>query len=156
MKIKETIYQGLTPRQRVGAAVAALARDDNAELKRLKETCPKKQYLATDDDYAGTMTRLMTVALAVESDLRGLALDYLSAHASAAKGERLESILCEFASIEVAWRRHTEEMGIDHAELVLASGPHHHAVGVLGKHSEGEEDETIVEHYLATIRENFA
>ncbi len=40
--IPDAIYQELTLQQRIAASVAALARDDNEEAKKLTSTCRKR------------------------------------------------------------------------------------------------------------------
>jgi len=156
MKINDTVYSTLSPRQRVAATIAAVARNDDAEVTRLRETCPKQRYLATDDAYADTMTTLCTVSVGVESDLRGLAIDYLAATTTSGKEtEHQATIIRIFASIREAWQRHAREMQIDLDDLHAFSGPHHDYVEALAKHAEGKHDEASVETLLQSIRARF-
>lgn len=156
-KIKDTVYTILSPRQRVAATIQALARNDDADIKRLRETCPKQRSLATDDAYAETMSALLKVGLGVESDLRGLAIDYLAANAaSGQETEHQAAIVRVFASIREAWRRQAWELQIDFDDLHSACGPRHDYVEALAKHAEGKHDEDSVEDFLAAIRAHFA
>ena len=78
-KIASTVYEDLTPRQRVIASVEAEARGDQDERQRLMSSCPRLNYCRTDAAYSDAMERLMRMALAVEADLRGAALSFLIA-----------------------------------------------------------------------------
>lgn len=158
-KINQTIYTALSPQHRVAATCAALARNDDAELKHLKQTCPKQRYLATDDAYAETMTRLLTVGLGVESDLRGLAIDYLAANTASGtemETEHQAAIVRIIASIREAWQRHARDLQIGFDHLHHITGPHHGFVEALAKHAEGKHDEAKVVEFLTAIRNHFA
>lgn len=51
MKIKDALYDSLTPDQRIHATLAALARDDMKEADRLADTCPEHTYRMKDSAY---------------------------------------------------------------------------------------------------------
>jgi len=59
--IKPMVYEALTPKQRVIATLEAEARDDQAEVRRLVETCPKVTYRANDERYSGTMRGIVNI-----------------------------------------------------------------------------------------------
>ena len=61
MKIPTTIYENLNLNERIDLSIAALARDDDANLTRLRRTCPRKDYSATDIEYTGKMNMSIRV-----------------------------------------------------------------------------------------------
>lgn len=153
MNIKGNIYTALAPRHRVAATVTAWARKDHAEIKRLQDTCPR----GPDAAFWDTFTNLLKVGLGVESDLRGLAIDYLAANtASGQETEHQAEIVRTFASIREAWRRHARDLQVDFDDLHASSAPHHDYVEALAKHAEGKHDEASVEDFLVAIRSHFA
>jgi hypothetical protein len=156
VKIPSTIYEALTPAQRVIAAVAAQARDDDEELERLKVTCPKVTYRGTDDAYAGTMSRLMTLSLAVEADLRGLVIDFLLAVLREEKLEVREALLVEIASIQTAFEEVLVERGISVEDMERAGARHHDSVSKLLRHCRGDEDAGEIARSAGLMREALA
>jgi hypothetical protein len=152
MKIKETIYTALSPRQRVAATVAARARKDDAEIQRLREACPR----GPDAAFWDTFHDLLEVSTRIECLLRGLAIDYLSIPHSGRETEQHEGIIRFFASIREAWRRHARDLEIDLRHLHAATGPHHDFVEALARHAEGKHDEATVEEFLGVIRAHVA
>jgi hypothetical protein len=68
--ISPLVYQNLDPKQRVVACVEALARGDEAEDRRLSESCPKLTYVQTDRRFEDTMHDLLGLAMAIEADLK--------------------------------------------------------------------------------------
>ncbi len=56
MKINvNKLYDKFTVDECIQLSVAALARNDKVEIKKLISSCPKKNYLATDGDYSDKM-----------------------------------------------------------------------------------------------------
>lgn len=62
LKIKEVNYHQLNVQQRVNLTVAALSRGDGVEARRLFKTCPKRHYLAIDDDFIRQVDAITWVA----------------------------------------------------------------------------------------------
>ena len=62
-------YENLKPRERFNLAVAAAARDDEAEFARLHRAAPRKKYIATDMDYLDLKDTAMNATLAFCVDL---------------------------------------------------------------------------------------
>ena len=78
-KITTSVYENLTPKQRVVASIEAESRGDAAVRKRLIQTCPKVTYRQTDAKFSETMDLLLIAAVAIECELRGHALSFLFA-----------------------------------------------------------------------------
>jgi hypothetical protein len=129
MKTPTAVYEALTPIQRVRAAFAAMARDDQAEIDRLRRTCPKKTYTQTDAAYADTMEHLISLSLAMSHDMLTAALNaYLSATLTPGHCEEDLQVL---ANVNAAGRLIFERFGIDHDLLQKTSLPPHRAVRVM-------------------------
>jgi hypothetical protein len=78
-KITTSVYENLTPKQRVVASIEAESRGDAAERKRLIQTCPKVTYSQNDAKFSETMDQLLIAAAGIECELRGHALSFLFA-----------------------------------------------------------------------------
>lgn len=155
--IKYNVYTTLSARQRVAATLAALARNDDAEVARLRETCPPRRYIAAEESYPETMNKLRMATLRLDADLRGLAIDYLAANLPSGRETKHQArIISLFASTREAWHRQFREMQIDLAHLHAISGPQHDYVDALVKHAEGKHDEATVESLRKSIRTHFA
>ena len=155
MNIPAKIYANLSTAERIRAAVSALARNDDAELETLKVTCPKKSYLMTDPAYSEGMERLMALAMAVEFDLRTMALDFHMASRQKSP-EKIHKAVVESASVNVAWRELLAEMGISCHEMSNAAPPRHPSVKAILLLGEGEESAGIVQALLEAMRANLA
>jgi len=152
MTIPTEIHARLSASERIRAAVSAIARGDTEELRTLQETCPKKSYSMTDPAYSDGMDRLLMLALAVESALQGLALDFYFT-ARMGEHEAGNEAVTGSASLESAWREFLAEMGIPRREMSEAGPPRHHTVKALIQISEGEEDAAAVQTILESFRE---
>ena len=141
MKIRGTVYEALSPRQRIIAAMDAIARDDTAEIARLKSTCPIKSYHQRDAAFSDTMEALFGAGLAVETDLRGAALLWWARR----DPERDEALLQGMAAIEAAWLALLADMGI--TSPTAAAPPRHPLVSVLLKIAPAPESERVAENY---------
>lgn len=75
--ISPTVYESLTPRQRIIATIEAEARDDQDEVQRLVKTCPKKTYRMNDADYAEEVQLLLADSMAMECDMSYMAINFL-------------------------------------------------------------------------------
>lgn len=138
MKVRGSVYESLSPRQRIIAAMDAIARDDTAEIERLKSTCPIKSYRQRDAAFSETIEALFGTGLAVESDLRGEALSWL---ASGWDKEQLQKM----AAIETAWLALLAEMGI--TSPAAAAPPRHPVVSALLEIAPKPESERVAENY---------
>jgi|GEM_PF-2390906 len=154
MNIPAKIYESLTAPERMRAAVSAQARNDDAELLMLKDTCPKRTYLMNDSAYYDGMVNLMATALVVEYDLLAAAMDFhteVGDEVSEIVGRAMHTA----ASVEAAWRELLAEMGIPWLEMSLAGPPRHHSVKTLLQISEGEETaegvQTCMDHLRACL-----
>ena len=125
MNIKPIVYETLTPQERVIASIEAMARGDAAERKRLMQSCPQKKYLMADAAYTDKMDVLTNLAIAVECDLRGCALnlfifwvlDELQQEKKLPFWDSLQNkipdFLQEMLTIRTAWHEALEEQGIN-------------------------------------------
>jgi hypothetical protein len=119
--IKPMVYEALTPKQRVIATLEAEARDDQAEVRRLVETCPKVTYRANDARYANTMQAITTLSLALECELRGQAL--ACAVASWQEHDTRFPFLRKMLTLQAAWRQGLVAKGIDPALVDALAAP---------------------------------
>lgn len=140
MSIKSSIYENLTHTQRIIATVEALARRDEAERQRLIETCPKSVYKRSESEYADRMEAIEILALLVECDMRGAALNLMAhlyvescSEASASpsfyraiqeKSENIQDILCVYK----AWHEVLREEGIHPTTAEKAFGKSRHGI----------------------------
>ncbi|NJR42805.1 MAG: hypothetical protein HC767_09220 [Akkermansiaceae bacterium] len=137
---------------------SAIARDDDAELETLKNTCPKRQFLMTDPAYSEGMTTLFSLMVFTEYQLATLALDFTTAKKRTGM-ERLDqedAAITHAASMETAWNLLIQELGIDAQDAAKTRPPRHPYVTAIIQVSEGEEDPEIVETYLQAMREHLA
>ena len=112
MNIKPSIYDNLTPRQRLIATIEAMARHDDAEHKKLADTCPKKRYEQGDYQYSGTLQGLTAMAFCIEQTLTSNALSALLC-LQYSKDEIAEIFIQRTIDTYTAWTQHLEVMGID-------------------------------------------
>jgi hypothetical protein len=158
MNIPTEIYAGLSPLERIRAAVSAEARKDDAELKTLKDTCPKRTFTMTDPDYSEAMVKLYHLMLGVELQLAECAFDFnLSSRLEGAQKLSLQqSSLESAASIVEAWDKLMAEMGIDPDEIAKNGPPRHFVVKAIIQVADGEAVPELVEIQLSTMREILA
>jgi hypothetical protein len=62
-------YDQLTPRERLQLMLEAQAREDMAEVRRLWETCPYKEYRMRDAAFADPVQAVLKIVLAMSIDL---------------------------------------------------------------------------------------
>lgn len=124
MNIKPSVYESLTPRQRVIATIEAEARGDENEVTRLRDTCPKYTYRQHDAEYTQGMIRVIACSLAVESDIRGNIIGALIA-AIADHDDAMQKFLQNIANIRAAWHSVLEEIGIDPDIMKKFAPPQH-------------------------------
>jgi len=153
--IKTAVYQTLSPAERIRATISAIARDDDHEIEKLAETCPRKTYTQPDAAFLDALQKLQTLSLAVEGDLRANALDWLMSM-------RLEeytasnAALVSAASIQAAWLELLGDHQLDPAEMSKASPERHFAVISLLELAEGEESEELKTPILEAFRDFLA
>lgn len=128
MNIKPSVYESLTPRQRVIATIEAEARGDEDEVLRLRDTCPKHTYRQTDVEYTHAMVRLIALSLAVESDIREQIIGVLLS-AIMDRDDTLNKFLQNIANIRAAWIETIETLGIAPDSMKKFGPPQH--IGVL-------------------------
>jgi hypothetical protein len=141
MNIRGTVYEALSPRQRIIAAMDAIARDDTAEIERLKTTCPFRTYRQRDAAFVDAMEALFGAGLAVESDLRGAALWWWAAPVP----EQREALLYDMAVIEAAWLALMADMDI--TSPTAAAPPRHPLVECLLEIAPEPESGKVAENY---------
>lgn len=62
-KLSTRLYERLTPEERFRLALEAMARDDEQEMRRLAESCPKKTYTMRDADFIDLLEASRYLAL---------------------------------------------------------------------------------------------
>lgn len=135
--IPESVYQTLTPAERISAAISADARGDQEELRRLVSTCAKKTYVQTDAAFKDVMDRIMSVSMAREVDLLRNCL-HIATHTMGIVGragkepssqevvERsfvIDDLNATVSTIERAWEMFADYLGVPFEELMKATAP---------------------------------
>lgn len=111
MKIKPSIYQELTPPQRLIAIFEALGRNDEDEIRQIIQTCPKKTYRALDSHFIDPYDQILDIALLTEYQLLQLTLEFvLSSRGHDEEGGH--GYLREMASLDDVWTAYLDEQGI--------------------------------------------
>lgn len=150
-RLPDRSYAALTGAERAAIALAALARGDDAEVARLKATCPHKLYRMTDPDYSDRVLTLLTFTLAAECDLRGWAA---VAAVCAQHGRDLAPVLRRMHEIVAGLDRFAREQGIEPADLLAAGVPRHPLVEHwLEEPLPEPDDEAGIEAELQALRE---
>lgn len=152
MKIPDKVYDELTAAKRVRATVSAIARNDESEVKTLRETCPKEPYYIPDPKYREGIDNLISTARFVEFQLRGIALDF---HLASRRQEWkcLDEAISLAASLETAWLTILAELEITPEEMTKASVTRHPCVHAIVRMGEGEEKEDDVAWLLDRLRQ---
>ena len=168
MQIKHAVYENLTIQQRIIASVEALARGDEVEKQRLIKSCPKKTYQMNDTAYGEKMETLHDIAMAVECDMRGNAINffmlyYFEDKLSEDRQTKLFQLMGtspdnarEILSIRQAWHDLLKDEGIDPTTMEKVNEDvRHHAVKWMIFFAEDiglEPDPAIVEKYKAVLK----
>jgi len=126
MNIKTTIYENLTPQQRIAAAVQALSRGDFTEHDKLTDTCPQKIYRQADYRYTGMLQGLVSVAMAVELHLTSDLLSMVCFAFVGGQDEQTEECLRRASSTLAAWRETLEDLGVDPESMMRLTAPLRH------------------------------
>ena len=116
----------------------AIARDDTAEVERLKSSCPIKTYRQRDAEFSDTIEALFVTGLAVEADLLSEALSWLTCRHD-------KVVLQNMATIEAAWLTLLAEMGI--TSPTSAAPQRHPLVAQLLEIAPEPESERVSENY---------
>lgn len=140
-EIKPFVYESLTPKQRIIAAINAEARNDQEERQRLVRTCPKKSYLMNDAAFSDTLQELFVTSMAVELDLASAAINYL--FLCWRNIDPPPSILNGMAVIQAAWDEEVSEMGIDPQAMAKAGCPRHLIIDLLMDHAAPPDPEEV-------------
>lgn len=152
-KISPSVYENLTPEQRVVACIEALARDDDSEKQRLISSCPKFKYVRTDVCFSEKMEKLMGLAMAIEADLRECILKFLVIVQS--NPEIARGFLQDFANVRESWKVTVAAMGIDVPSMVSAGPPSSavfELVEVLLPEPDAKRSEILSANMLACLR----
>lgn len=112
MKLKDTLYDSLTPRQRIIASFEAKARGDDQEVEKLIKTCPKKTYQMTDPDYSDEMTRLTITTLMYECQIRKYMVMAL-ANIHHGNSDKVDKIAHEIGTLHNLWSDYLSDYGVD-------------------------------------------
>ena len=127
MNIKPAIYRVLTPRQRVISMIDAIGRNDESEIKRLYDSCERKNYRMPDYKYTSIFNGLMNLSMAVESDLRACVIGYLSAADESTEEFYIQKII----NTDAAWLALIEYMGINQESMKQIAPPRHDWIDIL-------------------------
>lgn len=117
-------YHKLTPTERLSLAIQAQARGDDEESARLRETCPKVQYVAqTDLAYSKKYDTLVICALIHVGRLYRATTRWLLAQTDTT--EATDARLSEINAIIGAWQDFCTEVMQDPAEILNQLGQAH-------------------------------
>lgn len=123
--MKDTLaahYPKLNPTERLALAIQAQARGDEAETIRLRDTCPKVQYVAQIDlAYVRKADVLQTLALVHSTRFFYLAMQYFSA-LNVGNYQRSTERLKAFKSCVESWSTFCDEIGQDPDQVQNVSG----------------------------------
>ena len=125
--MKDTLtahYHKLTPTERLSLATQAQTRGDNEELDRLRETCPRVQYVAQIDlAYSKKYDTLVICALLHVGRLYRATTLWLLAQTDTT--EAIEARLSEINAIIGAWQAFCSQALQDPAEVLNQLGQAH-------------------------------
>lgn len=130
MNLKSSLYDALTPIQRIICTIEAEARHDTAEVERLVTSCPKKNYRMNDDVYTDRLSTLMTMALALECHIRGETIGFWIA-LDRERDEYAQLFLQSIADLQASWHQTLHDFGIDPETMAKAGPPQHGAIDFL-------------------------
>lgn len=125
--MKDTLtahYPKLTPTERLSLAIQAISRGDDDETIRLRETCPKVQYVAQIDlAYVRANDALQVLALVHSTRFFCLAMQYFSL-INVGDYQRSTERLKALKSCVEAWATFCVEIGQDSNQVqeVLGAG----------------------------------
>jgi hypothetical protein len=136
-------YHNLTTKQRIAACVHAHANQDLELHKRLVKNCPP----GNDSEFSTGMGLLQMLALEVEQNLIGLALDFTIVN-QAGDHETALTALRMIDAVNLAWRLFLEDEGINYHDMVLTYyKPRHFAVESLIRISSGASEAEVKVEY---------
>jgi len=134
----------------MAATISAIARGDDVERDKLGRTCPKIAYRIPDPEYSDKLVRLQDLALGIECELRGCAIDF---QFSDDDPDEQDAAIGMAQSIAVAWEKYLLECGIDPEEMDKASPKRHGGVTALLTMGLYDEIPEVVEAVIQQIRD---
>lgn len=126
-----TMYEKLTPDERLSAFIDAAARRDGDEMDRLNDTCPRKTYTIEDWSYVRGKQKAFALTSAIHGDAArlgfaacfGLGLTFAEDEGMADKGEQLLSkAVCRYKAKMAAFERFCDQAGLSADALRKAIG----------------------------------
>ncbi|MBZ0145042.1 MAG: hypothetical protein K8F56_15830 [Rhodocyclaceae bacterium] len=126
-----TMYEKLTPDERVSAFIDAAARRDGDEMDRLNDTCPRKTYTMEDWRYVQRKNKAFMLTTALYGDAArlgfaacfGLGLTFAEDDEMAEKGEKvLSNSVRRYKAKMAAFGRFCDQAGLTADALRKAIG----------------------------------
>lgn len=126
-----TMYEKLTPDERLSAFIDAAARRDGEEMDRLNATCPRKTYSMEDWNYVRGKNKAIMLASALHGDAAriglaacfGLGLTFAEDNEMAEKGEKvLSNSVRRYKAKMAAFERFCDQAGLSADALQKAIG----------------------------------
>lgn len=126
-----TMYEKLTPDERVSAFIDAAARRDGDEMDRLNDTCPRKTYTMEDWRYVQRKNMAFMLATALHGDAArlgfaacfGLGLTFVEDDELAEKGEKvLSNSVRRYKAKMAAFERFCDMAGLSADSMRKAIG----------------------------------
>ena len=124
MRFKNDLLKHLKPLQRLLLLYEAQADEDQAEFKRLLDTTPIFNYSGHDHKVRNTWDAITGLSLAIECDLRGLALYWFQAIRSGDVDSARE-IIAKMHSTNKAYTDLLRDMGLS-GKAIRAARPEMH------------------------------
>lgn len=126
-----TMYEKLTPDERLRAFIDAAARRDGEEMDRLNDTCPRKTYTMEDWRYVHRKNKAFMLTTALHGDAArlgfaayfGLGLTFAEDNEMAEKGEKvLSNSVRRYKAKMTAFGRFCDQAGLSADALRKAIG----------------------------------
>lgn len=164
-----TMYEKLTPDERLSAFIDAAARRDGEEMDRLNETCPRKTYIMEDIGYNQRKHWAIQITSALYGDAAriglaacfGLGLTFAEDNEMAEKGEKvLSNSVRRYKAKMAAFGRFCEWAGLSADSMRKAIGetgslPMELVVSVSDEVDPVEPTEEEIERELASLRDSW-
>ena len=119
--VSPAVYDNMPPKLRLVACIEAIARNDEKEKALLIRSCPKFTYTQPDAQFLDNLECLMSLAMAVEADLREFLLQYYAVLRIEAELSR--KCLQNFADYREGWHMTLKTLGIERETMALAGPP---------------------------------
>ena len=124
MKINISTYEALTPHQRIVSMIDGMGRDDQPEIKKLRETYEKKTYSMNNSDFSDVLDHIFHIAMSLEPDLREFVID----HQSTEDDELKKVILQKLTDHNTAWLKLIEEIGVNKESMMKTANFRHPSI----------------------------